>query len=488
VRAATVLLISLCFLNASAQPSSGGGGIPVVRYAVRVDQPAYAGEPIWVYTEPNGRINYPFRTGIGDFGCNRLELLREGKLVPPRQLHVWGDVSGILCGFVAPPNAPTDRLPLHVWYPSLGPGKYAVRWISQTPDFAGAKTQLANSVSGWTMFMVSKPSEEQREAWLEGLLVNVPSDPGKLAGDYIPALVAAAPDDRALRAVAEQLYSNNQVVARLAASALQVFPEDRVNALLPQLIQTQGPSDVLAYLVSAEPLRKYQPQMTKDCIQNLNSVDANRTAAAIKTLGFFFHLPSNGYPSNSDLAAAADAAVLQAAPLVIASGQAEEERQLAQYLGVLQQPEAHEWLWQIASARGAAAEQAQIALTWNSIPDDLPRLAALLVSPGDPDSMGQDLSLIPHSLMRSYGDEAIAWLEKAIADSPYVWVRTASAEELARRNDPAAFHFFLDAITSQRFYKEEMIRFLKDAFPSDLNRNADDKAVTTFLSERLPSR
>jgi len=90
--------------------------------------------------------------------------------------------------------------------------------------------------------------------------------------------------------------------------------------------------------------------------------------------------------------------------------------------------------------------------------------------------------------MKGFGAAAVPWLDKALAESPYVWVRTASARELVRNNDPAALRFFLDAITSHRFYKDELIHFLKDAFPSDLKQNADDAAVVTSLTNRLSSQ
>lgn len=487
VRVAAVVLVSLCFQSAFSQVSSKTGRITVVQYTVTVDQPAYVGEPIWIHTTPQGKIHYPFRTGIGDLGCNRLELMHDGKLVPPRQVQIWGDASGILCGWVAPPNAPTDQLPLHIWFPSLQPGEYAVRWITQMPEFSPGKLDTVDSVaSDWTTFFVTSAPRSQREEWLRGMLAKVPSAPGMLAGEFIPDLAAAAPDDRALRAIANLLYSNNQVVSRLAASALQIFPEDQVNKLLMELIHTHGPSDTLAYMVSAEPLRRYRASMVTDCIQSLDSSNTNQIAAAIKTLRFFLHLPPNADdPPSASMAVVADAAVLRAAPRIIAAGHEESERELAEYLGTLKQPEAHELLWQIASSGGSAAEQARISLAWNPIPDDLRRLAALLIQPGDPDPTGRDLSSIPYSLMRGYGATAIPWLDKALADSPYVWVRTASARELVHNNDPAALRFFLDAIMNRRFYKDEMTRFLKDAFPSDLKQDADDTAVVKFLTDRL---
>ena len=341
-----------------SQVSPAAARVDVIQYFVTVDQPAYAGEPIWIHTEPSARVHYPFRTGIGDFGCNRLELMRAGKLIPARRLELWDDQNGALCGWVAPPKAPAGRLPLHIWFPSLRPGKYAVRWISQTPDFSNHKLHFSNGklqmievASEWTTFPVRMAPPGQRERWLSDLLAHVPPDPGMLAGDYIPNLAAAAPDLRALRAVAEQLYSENQVVARLAASALEAFPQSQVNALLPQLFHADGPSDVLASLVCADPLRQHRAEFVADSIRFLASSKPERLAAAIETLGFLTHDPAdrNIFPADQ---ATADASVLKVAPTVISSSSSEATRQLALYLGRLKGPEAHELLWQIASSGG----------------------------------------------------------------------------------------------------------------------------------------
>lgn len=66
---AFVLFGCLPALPASSQVPSAHGRINVAQYSVTVDQPAYAGEPIWVHTKPIGKVHYPFRTGIGDLAA-----------------------------------------------------------------------------------------------------------------------------------------------------------------------------------------------------------------------------------------------------------------------------------------------------------------------------------------------------------------------------------------------------------------------------------
>lgn len=292
-------------------------------------------------------------------------------MLSPRKLKIWGDASGILCGWVAPPNAPTDRLPLHVWFPFLRPGQYAVRWISEVPDFSKGRPQMFDIASNWTTFAIEAPPAGQHEEWLRNLFAHIPPNPGMLAGDYIPNLVAAAPNTRALNAIAVQLYSNNQVVAELAASALQIFPQKDVAALLTRLFHAQETNDVLARLVCVDSFRKQRAGLVADRLTFLSSGDDGRTAAAIEALDLLTHHPNDQTPDSAKLDAAADTAVLKAAPGLISSGNGEVTRQLAVYLGRLKSPEAHQLLWQIASGKGDSADQAHNALT-AAVRDDLP--------------------------------------------------------------------------------------------------------------------
>jgi hypothetical protein len=198
-------------------------------------------------------------------------------------------------------------------------------------------------------------------------------------------------------------------------------------------IQKRGPTDVLAYIVPANSFLDRRTPIAQVCMDYLQATDTAQAAAAIKMLRFLVH--SGQLPPDSKLTALADDEVLKAAPSIITAGQDEPQRELAQYLGMLKRPEAHKLLGNIAFTKGPAAQQARIALTWSPEPSDLPTLAALLVQPGDPDPRGADLGSIPYSLIHAFGDQAIPALEKALSDSPYIWVRTSSAQELARKND-----------------------------------------------------
>jgi hypothetical protein len=468
-----------------------------------VDQPAYAGQPIWVHAPP-GRyfIRYPFYSYIGYIGCNRLELQYNDQPVQPWAIPT--DVVsyvGIMCGSSAPPHSPQDRMPLHILYPLLKPGDYRVRWTIEEPNFQRTNHRegiLRDAArSDWITFTVLQATPAQRESWLSHLLESPPSDPGLLTGDYIPSLVAAAPDARAIQALGDQLYSSNQLVTALATSALRFFPNDRVRELIFSMIERRGPSDAIARIMAMDQYagvkfsEARQSQVVHRCIENLRSNDPAEQAAALETIHFIVHFPGNQPPADPNLAAETDRRVIEAAPGIVAANQPEPQRQLAIYLGSLKTREAHQLLKRIAYSASPAAEQARTSLLTNPEPDDLPELAALMSQPGeDTDQYGSHLSTLPPSLMFAFGDRAIPTVKKALAYSPYIWVRTSAAEELARKNDPAAFRFFLDAIINDRWstntaYKGELIRFLKDTFPSQLPGTADQRTVTDFLQRRI---
>ena len=205
-------------------------------FAITVDQPAYIGEPIWIHAPASKYfIRYPFSPYIDDIGCNRVELRYEGRPVMPWVLPGEPRMGeGILCGSGAPAHSPEERLPLHVIFPILKPGHYSVRWVIQQPNFQRATNMNEGLLkdcadSGSTSFTVMQPSQADREVWLKHLVTNPPTDAGMLAGDYIPALVAAAPDERSLQALADQLYATNESVGALSASALRFFPEARAH-------------------------------------------------------------------------------------------------------------------------------------------------------------------------------------------------------------------------------------------------------------------
>lgn len=468
-------------------------------FAVTVDQPAYVGEPIWIHAPAEKYfIRYPFSPYIDDIGCNRVELRYESQ--PVTSWALPGEPragAGILCGSSAPSHSPQDRLPLHVIFPILKPGHYSVRWVVQQPNFRRTKNEgiLEDSAdSGWTSFTVSQPAPSQQPDWLNRLLANPPRDFDLVAGDYIPALVAGAPDDRVLQALADQLYSPDEFAGALATSALRFFPEPRVREAIFQRYKNRGPSPALGSIVA---LNKFgvnsderRVEMLHESFPYLNSNDGAQQAAAITAIHFIVHFPDNRFPTAPALVSEADQKILDSAREIIAANHEQSLLDLAVYLGILGSPRAHELLERFAFSSGPAAAQAQSALLWHPQPEDLPKIGNVMFEAGRSDHWGTTISDIPRSLLHAYGDNAVPIVKKAMADSPYIWVRTSAAEELVRRNDPAAFGFLLDAIVNHRWwqnsaYEPQLIQFLKDTFPADLPRNASKAAVVKFLRARV---
>ena len=178
----------------------------------------------------------------------------------------------------------------------------------------------------------------------------------------------------------------------------------------------------------------------------------------------------------------ADRAVEAAAP-ALAQRLGPVAHTLAEYLPGIKSPASRVQLWQQVTRDSSDREQALIALTWIANPADLSRIGDLLEQPGNADPLGTDLASLPYHLIRAYGDEAIPYLQRALAESPYVWVRTQSAEQLALKGHAEAFRFFLDAITQDRFYRAEVVNWFRRAFR--LRATASETEVTAFLNERI---
>ena len=64
-----------------------------------------------------------------------------------------------------------------------------------------------------------------------------------------------------------------------------------------------------------------------------------------------------------------------------------------------------------------------------------------------------------------------------------MWVRTQSAEQLALKGHVESFRFFLDAVTENRFYRAEVVNWLRTAFR--LPATVSEAEVAAFLSERI---
>lgn len=482
-------ILTVAFL-AMAAPSWAHAQTPTVqKFQIQLTDPAYTGMPVWIHADLSFplEIRYPYGEDPEDFGPNRLEVKRENSLLPKVPFEPWVGGGGLLDGSIAPATSPKNRLPLHLQYALDKPGIYSVRWTEVRHSFQdGQMAEVVVAQSDWLDFEVRQSTSEQKKNWFEKQRARVPSDAGEFAGDFLPSLLADAPDPQVLQLVLEQLYSTEPVIHGCALGSLRFFREEDIRSQVLDMLHVRGPNEGLAYVVSwrAPWFQDRKDDLVRTLLPYLHSREDWQVAATLKMLGFLVHLGNFHWPPDSDVPARSDQAVRAAAPELI--GRSSEVSQiLAEYLGGIKSQSSRELLWQVAERPEPAHEQALIALTWIGDAQDLPRLSELLVKPGDADKYGRDLASLPYHLVRAYGDRAVPYLERAISESPYAFVRTQSAEELALLGRTVAFRFFLDAVENGRFYKVELVGWLKTHFPNEVPASADDAMVITFLKTRL---
>jgi hypothetical protein len=451
---------------------------------LRLDGPLRVGLPLWLYADLQFPLEarYPFGEDPRYFGSALLELRRDGQ--PLDRLPAMGGsgLIGIVMGSIAPPDSPQNRVPLHLAFAIDRPGTYSVRWSVFSPDVgrvSGPPRVLAES--DWLDFNVVEPSPSEREVWLTAALAARPTEVGLFVGDYLPSLLAALPDKRVVQAVLDALYSDTDLIRSCALGAFQNLPDSVTVPAALESLRQRGPVHGLAYFVSWHKalFQDRRDEIVRTATSYLGSREDAIVEGALRMLMFARTFDWTG---NSTAMRDADAAVEAAAP-VLAQRLGPVAHTLALYLPGIKSPTSRVQLWQQVARGSSDREQALIALTWIADPVDLSRIGDLLVQPGNADPRGTGLSSLPYALVRAYGDAAIPYLQRALADSPYVWVRTQSAEQLALKGRVEAFRFFLDAITENRFYRAEIVNWLRTAFR--LPATATEPEVVAFLNERI---
>ncbi len=471
---------------------------PVQKFRIHIDQGAYTKMPVWIQADLSDQltVRYPYQEDPLDFGTNLIELKQNGHVVKPPPSHALPAPPNGPASFgeqpensLAPLGSPKNRLPLHLKYPFNNAGLYSVRWtrVRQYRTYPNTVTNKVVARSNWLDFAVQPSTPKQRHEWLQKHLSSVPQDSGQLVGDFLPSLLASAPDPKALPVVLQQLYSSQSLVSHYALYGLLFFRDSDVSNQLVAQIEEHGPTSAVVDLIMSYPqfFRGQREQIVNATLPYLQAKDDDQVAATLKLLGSLMHTGGNSnWPKNSTVPARTDQAVVAAAPDLAKRGRSVLQP-LAAYLGSVKGKTAREPLWLVAERPEAEHEQALIALCWIGDPRDLPRLSNILLKPGDKDKYGADISSLPNSLILAYGDSALPYLEKALTQSPYAFVRTQCAQQLALKGSSSGFRFFLDAIENKRFYKDEMITWLKDSFADKISTNADDKAVVAFLNSRV---
>lgn len=240
---------------------NGQSSLPVVlpagfeKTTVSLDGPAYAGMPVWLKvdlpSELEGSIRYPSGQGPAGFGCNEVEMRRDGQTLPLRPESDWyrygATFSGFICGSYAP-GGRGGRLPLHLLYRLDGPGTYQVRYTLRTMPVGVTGQTEFRARSEWTAVEILPAAPDRRAAWLRDLRLRAPSDPAELLSDILPSLLAV-PDDASLEMLVGYLYHPDQGVRNYALDGLFYWPDDTVSRRLHALLRSRGPNeDVARYL------------------------------------------------------------------------------------------------------------------------------------------------------------------------------------------------------------------------------------------------
>ena len=432
-----------------------------------LEQPARVGGPVWVHIQaPSfpwyGDVRYPVEIAPADFGCNEMEVRRNGALLPriPMQAAAYMGV-GLMCGNMGIPGHEMqhkDRLPLHLQYRFDQPGVYEVRYTRRVgqpePVFQTA----------WTRIEIG-PAQPTAPA-------PPPRDPAEALSDYLPGILGF-PDAAHLALLTEYLYHPDDTVRQYTSLGLAYWPDDEISRRLTGLLHTRGPSDVVVERTfrTAGAVDFILPHLRSD-----NPVLLRGAITGVNRLLF-----ADPPLLSAEARARAEDALISAAENVLRGDDPQTGINYASALGGVHDPRARALLWDFIS-RNVLTDQSLIAVTWLKNPADLPRLAALLEAPARGDPMQRTYASLPYAIHRAYGDAALPVLESAIQRSGYVWVQTNCARELLQAGRKSGFAFIAQAIEQNKFYRREMVQFVQDRFPE--LKGADDSKVLAFLKAR----
>lgn len=150
-----------------------------------------------------------------------------------------------VCDYSILKNPPGNRLQLLVWYTVRLPGTYSVRWISEEYPSRDGEPAVKYIRSAWSTFTVSPISSQEREHWLTHFVPGLPTNRNTLMSNFVPSLIACAPDERALNAAIGLLYSRDGYIVTEAQEALLYFPREQVRAAITDSVRRRGTNDVI---------------------------------------------------------------------------------------------------------------------------------------------------------------------------------------------------------------------------------------------------
>ena len=427
--------------------------------------------PVWIRVELPyglGAVAYPGGNPPLDFGCNQVEVRRNGIplvrkiLVSSQGIVGPGNGCGNDLAYPGSSRTHTGRLPLQLQYRFDTPGIYEVRYARVRSIF----TREVRTQSEWTKINILPA--------IPALAKVAPTAATEILGDFLPGILGF-PNEATLSLVMDCLYHPDDAVRRYAASALDWWPEAEVHRRLAEIIRTKGPSDVVMGRYSTRPA----PELIDPMLPYLQSDNPVLLRGAVIGLGWLLRTKYQRTPA--EVETRAESAILAATERLVKMGDPEILSNLALTLGAMQDDRAHDVLWNFVE-RGVAREQSLIVISWRKDVRDLARLGSLLTVPATGDPLKTEFSRLPYALRNSYGEAALPFLEDGLQRSGYVFVRTACARELVLAGRSSGFAFILKAIEDNERYRQELTQFVQDRFPEI--RGADAGALVAFLKQR----
>ena len=482
-------LISLWLFAPSVAVVAGAHDAPPIPVAkISFPDPAYVGMPIWMQVDSatNYTIRYPSSTTPNDFYCNEVEVKQDGRRLPPLKGVPPGGRAGAACGFLGVADIAQSKLPIHLQYPLTQPGTYLVRFTRREYRGAG-KVEVAEQ-SYWTALHLRMAPAGMIESWLTHQLSTLPIAPGPLLGDALPTVLASR-DKRVLKLMIETTYQScparvwgcsESALAGYAAESLKLFEPAQVRRQLLVAIGQRGPSDALAWTFNPHDHAPIAPQIVAATLPRLHSSAPAQVEAAVHTL---YLLRDSHYGLPSDTVARIELALQAGVDSVIDQKNENAAGWMAQFLASVGPVAGRPLLWKLAEAH-LATEQSMICLTLLHDPSDLPRLTAMVKQKDASDPPGYDSHAgVVRNMQTTYGNLARPYLRDILVSSKEPFVRTAAAQGLAEMNDRVGWEFFLNVIKQRPFYRDEMVRWLGDRFPTI--RTVDEATLIAFLQSKI---
>ena len=330
------------------------------------------GMPVWLkvtapYRQDAG-IWYPFMVYPAAFGCNEVEVRRDGmplKKFADIGTQAFGGVliNGNLCGGIGfrTERHFKNRLPLHLQYRFDQPGTYEIRLtMRHNPQ------ERAPYVSPWTKIEILPADQSARRQWLEDKITHAPTDAADLLSDFLPSILGN-PDDESLEALRPYLYHRDREVREYAGAGLTYWPEAMAAAKVWEWVRDQGPSDAaVRFLLHAKSFAAVHANELVDVsIPYLQSNSAVLALGALRAVtGFALAKDALASPAMRDRAGDALVDAVEHALTV----DPENANEYVAALGQVQDARAFFLLTALADRGGLGSEQARIALTWRKSP------------------------------------------------------------------------------------------------------------------------